>query len=151
MTDLTKFKHKTTARVRSYHIDPQFVVHNAWYLFFLEDGRMEYFRSLGVSVEREAFTTKTKIQVVQNTITYRNPAHFDEVLEIYTRIAFVKNSSIGIEQVILERESKRLIAEATGIIVHLHPETNVPTRVSDEIRQRIMEFDGGDVEFQNGK
>ncbi len=145
--EFTKFKHKTETRVRSFHIDSQSIVHNAWYFFFLEDGRAEYYRSIGMMVDKDTFTRHHKMQVVRNTCDYKSPAYFDDVLEVFTRTAYIKNSSVGIEQYIIDSGTKRLIAEATGILVYLDSDTNIPERVPDSIREKIGLFEGENVEF----
>lgn len=145
--DFSKFKHVIETRVRTYHVDSQNIVHNGWYLFLFEEGRFEYYRSLGLIIDRDLFMKRTKIQVVRNTVDYKNPAFFDEVLKIFTRVAYVKNSSVGVEQFIIELGSQRLIAEGTGVLVYLNAVTNTPERVPEEYRKKILDYEKGDVEF----
>ncbi len=145
--ELQKFKHHIEIRIRTYHVDVQNIVHNAWYLFFIEDARIEYFRSVGMLLDEETFRTKSKFQIVRNTIDYSYPAFFDEVIQIFTRVAYVKNSSVGLEQVILEKKSQRLIVEGTGVAVYLDAKTNRPERLSEEMRTKVSAFEKDDVEF----
>src|ERR1700754_4102733 len=53
--DLSKFKHSITSRVRTYDVDRQNIVHNAVYLYWLEVGRVEYFRALGLPIDAQTF------------------------------------------------------------------------------------------------
>ena len=141
------FNHTTETRVRSYQIDAQRVVHNAWFFFMLEEGRAEYYRALGLLAERDAFATHAKFQVVNNSCDYRSPAFLDEVLEIGTRVVWVKNSSAGLEQYIIETSTRRLVAEATAVLVYLNVDTNLPERIPEAIRDKIAMYEGERVEF----
>lgn len=84
---------------------------------------------------------------MRNAIDYTTPAFFDEVIQIFTRVAYVKNSSVGLEHVILEKKSKRLIAEGTGVAVYLEAKTNRPERLPHELRTKVRAFEKEDVEF----
>ena len=146
--ELEKFKHVAEIRIRTYHVDVQNIVHNAWYLFFIEDARIEYFRSAGMLLDEETFRTKSKFQIVRNTIDYKSPAFFDEVIRVFTRVAYVKNSSVGLEHIILQKHTQRVIAEGTGVAVYLDATTNRPERLSDEMRMKISDYEQGNAEFR---
>ena len=102
--DKSKFKHQTQIRVRNYEVDWQGIVHNANYLLYCEVGRIEYLRQLGVTVEMNAIRGPSKVVLVRNEIDYKSPALFDDLITIYTRVAFIKNSSFAMEG-ILEKAS----------------------------------------------
>ncbi len=143
----TPFRHAIEIRVRSYHVDAQSIVHNAWYLFFLEEGRVEYFREVNMLLDDRTLRDIARFQIVRNTIDYRSPARFDDVLLIRTRIASVKNSSIGIEQRIEDKNTGRLIAEGTGVAVYLEAATGRPLRLPDAYRETIRSYEGSNAVF----
>ena len=94
------YHHRLHSRVRSYDVDRQSIVHNAVYLYWLEAARIEYFRDIGVPIDRDSFVTKHFFVVLKTSIEYKEAARFDDPYTVYTRVPFVKNSSFGFEHVI---------------------------------------------------
>ncbi len=135
------FNHRLHSRVRSYDVDRQGIVHNAVYMYWLEAARIEYFRDLGVPIDRQSFVTKHRFVVARTEIDYLMAAQFDDVYTVFTRVSFVKNSSFGFEHVI-RHENGTLLAAAKSVLVHLNPATNVPERIPDSYRDLIQEFEG---------
>ncbi|NQW29276.1 MAG: acyl-CoA thioesterase [Ignavibacteria bacterium] len=142
-----EFSHRLHSRVRSYDVDRQGIVHNAVYLYWLEAARIEYFRDLGIPIDKQFFVTKHKFVVVKTEIEYYNTAEFDDVYTVYTRVPFVKNSSFGFEHII-RSEDDEVIAIASSVLVHLNPASNVPERIPDSYRSLIKEFEGTNVSFE---
>lgn len=140
------FNHKLNSRVRSYDVDRQSIVHNAIYLYWLEAARIEYFRDLGVPIDRQSFVTKHRFVVVKTEIDYVHAAQFDDAYTVFTRISFVKNSSFGFEHVI-RREDGVILATAKSVLVHLNPASHRPERIPDSYRALIMEFEGPTTRF----
>ena len=142
------FSHRLHSRVRSYDVDRQGIVHNAVYLYWLEAARIEYFRDIGVPIDRQSFVTKHRFVVVRAEVDYMMAAQFDDPYIVYTRVAWVKNSSFGFEHVI-RHENGTMLAAAKGVLVHLNPATHKPERIPDSYRELIKEFEGGSVDFQD--
>ena len=143
--DKSKFKHKTQIRVRNYEVDWQGIVHNATYLLFCEIGRVEYLKYLGIKVDLNTIKEANRVVLVRNEIDYKSPAYFDELLDIYTRIVKIKNTSFIFEAIIEETSKNRLVCENLAYHVWLSPQTAEPTRVSDEFRSIIRKFEGANV------
>lgn len=141
------FRHMIETRVRSYHVDAQSIVHNAWYLFFFEEARVEYFRQVNMVLDERTIREIAKFQIVRNSCDYKSPALFDDIIRIWTRVAYVKNSSLGIEHRVDEKEGGRLIAEGTGVAVYLDAATNRPVRLPDLFREKIRAYEGENVKF----
>lgn len=138
------FNHQLHSRVRSYDVDRQSIVHNAVYLYWLEAARIEYFRDIGVPIDRQSFVTKHRFVVVKTDIEYLHAAQFDDPYTVFTRVSFVKNSSFGFEHVIRRTDGK-ILATAKSVLVHLNPATNQPERIPDSYRALIREFEGIEV------
>jgi acyl-CoA thioester hydrolase len=134
-------------RVRNFEVDWQGIVHNANYLHYFEIGRIEYLKHVGIPVDMRSIQSDSKVVVVRNEIDYRSPALFDELLEVYTRVSFIRSTSFAFEGMILEERSRRLIAENLAIHVWLDPVTDRPVRVTEAFRSRIRAFEGRNVEF----
>lgn len=144
----SQFKFKTQIRVRNYEIDWQGIVHNAVYLLYFETGRVEYLKNLGVKIDINSIQHDYKVVLARNEINYKSPALFDEILNIYTRISYVHNTSFAFEAYMEEERSKRLIAENVGVHVWLDPSINMPARVSDEFRELVQHFEGNSVSIE---
>ena len=142
------FNHRLHSRVRSYDVDRQGIVHNAVYLYWLEAARIEYFRDIGVPIDRQSFVTKHRFVVVKAEIDYLYAAQFDDAYTVYTRVSWVKNSSFGFEHVIRTEEGE-MLAVAKGVLVHLNPATHKPERIPDSYRSLIKAFEGDNTDFQD--
>jgi acyl-CoA thioester hydrolase len=142
------FNHRLHSRVRSYDVDRQGIVHNAVYLYWLEAARIEYFRDIGVPIDRRSFVTKHRFVVAKTEIEYKTAAQFDDDYTVFTRVSWVKNSSFGFDHVI-RHENGTILAIAKGVLVHLNPATHQPERIPDSYRSLIHEFEGANVDFQD--
>lgn len=142
------FNHRLHSRVRSYDVDRQGIVHNAVYMYWLEAARIEYFRDLGVPIDRQSFVTKHRFVVAKTEIEYLNAALFDDQYTVYTRVSFVKNTSFGFDHVI-RHENGTMLATARSVLVHLNPASHKPEPIPDSYRALIREFEGDDVLSQD--
>ena len=140
--DLSEFRHKYQLRVRSFEIDSQGIVHNSIYLQYLEVGRIEYRRSYGYKLLKSGmFDDGLKVVVVNNSIDYKGFAYLDEVLNIYTKISCIKNSSFYFHQVIEKESDKSIVCEGRGVLVNLDPVSNTPATLPNEFVNEIRNFE----------
>lgn len=140
--DVKDFKHKTQLRVRTFEIDSQGIVHNSNYLKYLEVGRVEYKRDLGYKILKNGvFNDGLKVVVVHNSMDYKGFAFVDELLNIYTRISWIKNSSFCFEQVIEKDSDRSIVLEGKGILVNLNPKTNMPETIDEKFVKEIEEYE----------
>lgn len=145
--DISKFKHIYEHRVRTYEVDSQGIVHNSNYLRYLENGRIEYRRSFGVTLNsRGVFSDGIKVMVVHNSIDYFFPAFLDDELKIFTRIAWIKNSSFCFESMILKVNDDKPICNGKGILVHID-EKNNPVKIPDKFLEEIIQFEGSNLQI----
>ena len=138
-----RFHHKL--RVRFAETDMQGIVFNGNYLMYYDVAWTEYFRAAGLNYK--TFTDMGADTVLARTaLEFKAPAHFDEVLEIHTRVAKIGNSSITFEFEIYPEGEDRLIGSAQSLYVCVDPKTLQPVRVPDQLRLRLGEFE--DRSFQ---
>jgi acyl-CoA thioester hydrolase len=142
-----KFKHRTQVRVRNFEIDWQGIVHNATYLLYFETGRVEYLEALGIKVDINTIQSTSKVVVVRNEIDYRSPARYGELLEVYTRISFIRDSSFAFEAFIEEATAGRLVAENISFHAWLDHRTDKSMTVPDDFRRKVREFEGENVQI----
>ena len=133
-----KFNHKL--RVRFAETDLQGIVFNGNYLTYYDVAWTEYFRAMGMTwsgiVETGADTV-----LARTTIEFKSPAHFDDVLEVYTRVSKIGNTSITFDFEIYPEGDERLIGTSSSLYVCVDPKTLRPVRVPDMLRSRISEFE----------
>ena len=97
--------------VRIYYEDTDAggVVYHANYLNYMERGRTEFLRKHGLSV-KEMHDMGIIFPVVAIEANYRAPARHDDLLEIQTSIASVKNSSfVALQKVVRKADGKLLV------------------------------------------
>ena len=101
--------------VRVYYEDTDFsgVVYHASYLRFMERGRTDYLRLLGIDhralfeeTEQEAPGFAFVVRAMQ--IEFLKPARMDDVLEIHTQPEEVKGASVTLHQTVV-RQGETLI------------------------------------------
>ena len=146
--DLKKYKHKYQIRIRNFETDSQGIVHNAIYLEYCEIGRVEYVRALGFHLLLSGLLDNgLRINVKRNEISYEAPAKLDDLVDVYTRISYLKNSSFGFEHLILNSATGELYCTLKSVQVNLNPSTGRPERLPENIRGRIMKFEGTDLQI----
>ena len=146
--DLNNFRFTSQVRVRNYEIDWQGIVHNATYLLYFEVGRVAYLENLGVTIDIRTIQQESKVVLVRNEIDYRSPAKFGEVLDIHTRVSFIKDSSFAFEGILEETSGRRRIAENLAVHVWLDYRTDAPRSVPDDFRKKVESFEGEHVLIQ---
>src|SRR3989339_252171 len=91
-------------RVRYADTDKMQFVYNGKYLEYFEVGRTELLRSLGLPysvVENNGY----QLPVIEASVKYKSPAHYDDLLEIETVVAELPNPKFRIHYVIRKVES----------------------------------------------
>jgi acyl-CoA thioester hydrolase len=101
----------TLTRVRFAETDAAGIVHYAQYMGYLEAGRSEALRGVGVSSEIIA-ECSAHARILEAVIRYRAPAHFDELLEVHTWVADVFDSHFRFSYEIQRAGDQVLIATA---------------------------------------
>ena len=127
--------HSLTVRVYYEDTDLGGVVFYANYLKFIERGRTEALRALGV--DQSALKAAGLVFVVRRlTAEYLSPARFDDVLEVGTRIIGVAGASVEMAQ-----EVRRDGAALFGATVQVAcmDLSGRPRRLPTEVRARLVE------------
>jgi len=109
--------HDATVRVRYAETDQMGVVYHANYLIWMEVGRVELMRSLGVEYKKMESTDDCHIVVVDAHCRYHKSARYDEVLRIRTQISAARSRSIQFQYEIWRDADNQLLA--TGETAHV--------------------------------
>lgn len=140
--DISIFPAKIELTVRSYEVDFQRVVNNAIYFNYFELARIDYRKKIGIKLNKDgSFSDGLLFFVVHNECDYFKPAYLDDELVIFTRIDFVKNSSLGFEHLVFNKTLNEFIAKGKGIIVNVNRRTGEPEALPDTVIAEIQKFD----------
>jgi len=141
MADINKFRHKITVKVRFNEVDMLGVCNNAVYLVYFDEARFSYIKESGLIPADGWFSDGRLFFMVRNEINYLDYGRFDDELNIYTRIEYLKNSSIGFEQIVENAKTKKIIAEGKGVLVHVDPITKKSSPLPDKYIAIVQEYD----------
>ena len=76
---------KNFFRVHFYDTDEMGVVHHSNYIRWFETGRVEFLRSIGITLT-EMMSDKILFPLTEIKAKYFHPAHFDDELELETNL-----------------------------------------------------------------
>jgi acyl-CoA thioester hydrolase len=137
------FKYSAVTRVWFSDTDAQGIVYYGRYLPYFDHARTEYHRHLGLSgpwIEGKDFVMRA------STVEYHAPARFDDLLEIFVRLARVGRTSATFECAAYLLESDSLMVTASQTLVLVDLDARKPIEIPDEYRERLRSFEGADLE-----
>ena len=137
--DLSLFRFKHTLRVRWAEVDPQEVVFNGNYLTYFDVAFTEYFRALGITYPEGLTQYGCDWYVRKSTIEFQAPARFDQLLDVYVRLARLGNTSATIQLEIMH-EAHHLIS-GEMIYVNVDVNTQQPMRLPDALRTVFEKYE----------
>ncbi|SHG24650.1 acyl-CoA thioesterase [Flagellimonas flava] len=122
-------------RVRYGETDQMGVVYHGNYAQYLEMGRIEWLRALGVSY-RSMEENGIMLPVISLQIDYKKSALFDDLLTVETSIK--KQPMVRIEfDYKIYNQNQELIAEAKTVLAFMDKVKNKPTRCPDYILEKL--------------
>ena len=123
--------------VRVYYEDTDTagIVYYAGYLRFMERGRTEWLRALGIEQMRLAQEAGIVFAVRSLNIEYLKPARLDDLLAVVTELTLPGRAQITLGQRI-EREGETLV-EASVRIACLDTRKMKPAAMPEEIRRKM--------------
>jgi acyl-CoA thioester hydrolase len=117
-------------RVRYVETDKMAVAHHASYLIWLEEARIAWMRSNGLSY-RDIETSGTLMPVTEVAISYKRTARFDDVLEMVTTAKAAGPSRVVFSTAISRGGELLASADVTVAAVDL---AGKPMRIPDEVK-----------------
>ena len=123
--------------------DAQGVVYYGRYLPYFDHARTEYHRHLGLSgpwIESRDFVMRA------SSVEYHAPARFDDLLEIFVRLARIGRTSATFECAACLLEQDTLMVTASQTLVLVDSEARRPAEIPTEYRERMRAFEGEDLE-----
>jgi acyl-CoA thioester hydrolase len=126
---------RTLVRVRYAETDRMGVVYYANYLVWFEVGRTEWLRETGWSY-REMEADGVALPVIEAHCEYRQPARYDDQIEILTRATLLTPVRIRFDYDVVRRQDDTVTA--TGYTIHAALDrTGKPCRLPDRVRNLL--------------
>jgi acyl-CoA thioester hydrolase len=125
----------TCVRVRYVETDRMGVVYYSNYFVWFEVGRTEWLRETGWSY-REMEADGVSLPVIEAHCEYRQPARYDDEIEIVTRATLLTPIRIRFDYDVVRRRDQALAA--VGYTVHAALDPNGrPCRLPDRVRSLL--------------
>ena len=128
--------HETRFRVRYAETDQMGVVYYANYLVWMEIGRVELVRSIGLEYKELERSEGLYLSVIEANCRYVYPARYDQEIGVETTVAKATDRSIEFAYRIRSVEQGRLLAEGRTRHIWLNREWR-PTRLPPKYRDRL--------------
>lgn len=122
-------------RVRYGETDQMGVVHHANYALYLEMGRIEWLRKLGLSY-KEMEAEGVALPVISLQVNFKQSAYYDDVIKLRTRLKKQPTATIEFTYEILN-SSNEIISTAHTVLAFMSLETNKPIRPPKYILEAI--------------
>ena len=135
--NISDFHHIYKIKVKFNEVDILQIVNNAVYLNYFEQAKIQYAIDTGFIPLENIFSPYNVYYMVHNQIDYLKIARFNDELNIYTRISYIKNSSFGFDHIVENSKTKKIIAEGSGVSVHVDPFTRKSTPLTNDFIQKV--------------
>jgi acyl-CoA thioester hydrolase len=135
------FKFSATTRVGFSDTDAQGIVYYGRYLPYFDLARVEYHRQLGllgmdIGEEGHEFVMRAC------TIEYFAPAVFDDLIEVYVRMARIGRTSATYELAAYRERDDVLMVTATQTLVLVDLERRKAVAIPESYKERVRAFEG---------
>ncbi len=131
--------HKTNVRVRYADTDQMKYVYNGKYFEYFEVGRTEMMREHGLPysmIEKSGY----QMPVREALLKFKNPAFYDELLEVETRVENLPELKVHIDHTIRSLDRDVIIVEGYIVLVFINMETRKPVRPPEFFYNAIKSF-----------
>lgn len=140
--DKDLFTFQTNWRIRFYEVDLQGVVHHAQMVRYMEIGRVEYWRQLGIGYQ-DFLNSGLQYVVARVECDYIKPMYFDNMLTMMVRVAKFSRTSITYEYMILDDNDEPAVLGMT-VLVCLKAGGTRPHPLPKEYLEKILEYEKPD-------
>jgi acyl-CoA thioester hydrolase len=137
------FKYSALTRVGFSDTDAQGIVYYGRYLPYFDQARVEYARHLemlATGPEEHEFVMRA------NTIEYLAPARFDDLVEVFIRVARIGTTSVTYECAAYRVDDEVLMVTATQTLVLVDLDERKACPVPEWFKDRIRGFEGDDLD-----
>lgn len=128
--------HKTKIRIRYGETDQMGVVYHGNYAQYLEIGRIEWLRSIGVSYKKME-EDGIMLPVIELCVKYKKSARYDDEICVKTTLVKSPTAKIEFEYEITNSEGE-LLTEAKTTLAFIDMKTNKPIRCPKNILDKLQ-------------
>ena len=122
-------------RVRYAECDAQKVVFNARYADYVDVSTVEFLRALGFG--QESVSGTLEYHLVKQTVEWKAPARFDQILELSVRTTHLGTTSFTIATDFRVAGDEKVIATAETVNVFIDAHTMAKTSLPAELRAAL--------------
>jgi acyl-CoA thioester hydrolase len=134
------FKYSSLTRVGFSDTDAQGIVYYGRYMPYFDTARVEYHRHLDLL--RTSAEEERQFVMRASTIEYLAPARFDDLIEVFIRVARIGRTSITYEFAAYRVEDDVLMVTANQTLVLVDLDDRKACEIPGWYRERIGEFEG---------
>ena len=127
---------ETTIRVRYGETDQMGVVYHGNYSNYLEIGRIEWLRNLGVSY-RQMELDGVMLPVISLSLKYKKSACYDDVIQVKTQLVKAPTATIEFNYEITNQEGE-ILTFGNTILAFINMKSNRPTRCPKYILDKLQ-------------
>ncbi len=140
---MSEFRFHLPIEVRYGDLDPQWHVNNARYLTFLEQGRMEYLRALGLWDGEDFFNLGLIVADVH--IAYLAPMFLGQKVRLDMRVSKLGRKSLVFEYRLVDDGNEKPLAKAESVMVAFDYRAHASIPLSEDWRKKICDFEGPEL------
>ncbi len=137
------FKYAAYTRVGFSDTDAQGIVYYGRYLPYFDLARVEYHRHLG----KLRLDAAHEFVMRASSVDYLAPARFDDLLEVFVRLARIGRTSMTYECAAYRVDDDALMVTARQTLVLVDLEERAARRIPDRFKDEMREFEGDDLEL----
>lgn len=126
---------ETQIRIRYGETDQMGVVYHGNYPLYLEMGRIEWLRKLGISYKKME-ESGIILPVISLSLNFKQPAYYDDVINVKTQLKNKPTAKIEFEYEITNGQGE-MITTATVVLAFIDKNLNKPVRVPKYILDAI--------------
>lgn len=124
-------------RVRYGETDQMGVVYHGNYALYLEMGRIEWLRKLGVSYKKME-ESGIMLPVISLNINYKKSAGYDDVIHVKTELRKVPTVKIEFDYEITNAEGE-ILTTASTTLAFIDMKTKRPVKAPDYILEKLID------------
>lgn len=139
--EISEYKHRIPLQIRFNDVDLFGHINNSVYVQFFDMGKLAYFKQfMGGNFEHEP-----SVPVVADIhCVFHAPSYIDDKLSVLTAITSIGESSMVLEQVIVDGKGNAKCSAKT-VMVNVNARTHQPTPVTEGWRSTLSEFEGKEL------
>jgi len=142
---LGRFKFSAQVRVGFSDTDAQGIVYYGRYLPYFDRARVEYHRNLGL-LGLEVGKEGNEFVMRALAVDYHAPAVFDDLIEVYVRLARIGRTSATYELEALRARDDVLLVTATQTLVLVDLDERKAVPIPESYREAIRAFEGDSLD-----